>query len=50
MCFIIDGIHACEGFFNMNWAIIFTLGILAGWILRGLAELINEKVWKGGKK
>ncbi len=36
----------------MNWAILFTLGILAGWILRGLAELIDEKFWKknGGKK
>ena len=35
---------------NMNWMIIFASGILFGWLLRGIAELINEKFWKGGKK
>ena len=36
----------------MNWMIIFASGILFGWLLRGIAELINEKVWKnkGGRK
>jgi len=28
----------------MNWIIIFLLGMLAGWIFRGLAELVNEKM------
>lgn len=27
----------------MDSIIIFTLGMLAGWIFRGLAELVNEK-------
>ena len=37
---------------RMNWMITFIAGILAGWLLRGVAELINDKVWnnKGGGK
>ena len=36
----------------MKWQIVFTFGILAGWILRGIGQLIEKKVWKnkGGEK
>lgn len=36
----------------MKPALIFVLGMVAGWIFRGLAELIQKKVWKnkGGKQ
>ncbi len=34
----------------MRQTLIFILGILAGWILRGLAELIDEKFWKKNSK
>ncbi len=28
----------------MSWSIVLMIGILAGWIIRGLAELIEKKL------
>ena len=30
----------------MKWQIVFTLGMLAGWIFRGVAQLIENKIQK----
>lgn len=30
----------------MEWQVVFAFGILTGWILRGIAQLIEKKVGK----
>lgn len=34
----------------MKWQIVFTLGILAGWILRGFGQLIENKKIKKNRE